>query len=177
MWRNLSFYRQAVLSTIISAALVFLLVWIRRQRQTDGTNFRLRPQCKPANTHPDQDNSSRHVPSQKASEILISKYKVSTHSDAVSSAHSPKTKQQNIPKRPEPATSSKRADDLTTIVGIGPKTASALYKAGIQTFKDLANLDEQNLINTLKEAGIRTTRTETWPKQASIAAKDGLDKL
>jgi predicted flap endonuclease-1-like 5' DNA nuclease len=177
MWRKLSFYRQAVIATIVSAALVFLLVWVRRQSQAGETNSRLLPLRKAPEIDDDLDYSSSRTPAHKSSEILISQYKLSSSPEPTSEAASNKTRQKESVTKPKPAAKDGLINNLTSITGIGPKTAEALQKAGILSFKDLAGLDEQSLGMIMKEQGIRITRTQTWAEQASIADKKGLEKL
>ncbi len=69
-------------------------------------------------------------------------------------------------------------DDLTRIEGIGPKMASALRKAGINTFTRLAQADEATLRNALTRASLRFAPSmSTWPQQAEMAAKGDWDAL
>jgi small subunit ribosomal protein S2 len=70
-----------------------------------------------------------------------------------------------------PSSESKPTDDLTQIEGIGPKSASALHKAGIHTYKQLADSAPEQLRGILKESNMRMINPETWPEQASLAAK------
>ena len=61
-------------------------------------------------------------------------------------------------------------DDLKVIEGIGPRYASVLKAAGIQTFRDLADLRPDRIETILREAGGRTADPGTWPAQARLAA-------
>lgn len=167
MWRKLSFYRQIVLSTIISAALVFLIVWIRRREQTTGPTIRLLPRKDTSRDTDNQKYSSARVPTQKTGNIIIPQHIPPGSVAGISS----KAKQQKTSKKAQPSSANKTADDLTIILGIGPKTAAVLKKAGILTFKDIAEMDEQRLDSLLREHAIRVARTETWSEQASVAAK------
>ena len=67
----------------------------------------------------------------------------------------------------------KKADDLKKIEGIGPKIASLLKAAGIVTFADLSKASKKKLTTVLQEAGTRFKMHDptTWPKQAKMAAK------
>ncbi len=58
--------------------------------------------------------------------------------------------------------------DLTRIRGIGPKTASLLNEAGIQTLAQLAATDVDRLQEVLNEAGARYRAIDpaSWPSQA-----------
>ncbi|WP_181568708.1 helix-hairpin-helix domain-containing protein [Micromonospora robiginosa] len=62
-------------------------------------------------------------------------------------------------------------DDFRRIQGIGPKLAAALQEAGIRTYRQLADLDEAALRETVKAAGLRAAPgLATWPQQAKVLA-------
>ncbi|MFI7552992.1 helix-hairpin-helix domain-containing protein [Micromonospora sediminimaris] len=64
-----------------------------------------------------------------------------------------------------------QADDFRRIQGVGPKMAAALHGAGIRTYRQLAELDEAALRETVKSAGLRATASlATWPQQAKVLA-------
>lgn len=72
------------------------------------------------------------------------------------------------------------ADDLKLIEGIGPKIASVLREAGIDTFARLAATDVDRLEAILQEADPRLMRLAdpgTWPEQAGLAAVGEWDAL
>jgi len=74
---------------------------------------------------------------------------------------------------PAPAAqSTPKHDDLLIIEGIGPKTKVALYKAGITSFEQIANLTPDDLYRIVKiEGGVNlVSDTKTWPKQARLLA-------
>ncbi|WP_439650447.1 helix-hairpin-helix domain-containing protein [Micromonospora carbonacea] len=84
---------------------------------------------------------------------------------------------QHVPVEPEaapvvaaaadPTTGS--ADDFRRIQGIGPKMAAALRDAGIRTYRQLADLDEATLRETIRSAGLRAAPSlATWPQQAKV---------
>ncbi|MEU8189400.1 helix-hairpin-helix domain-containing protein, partial [Micromonospora carbonacea] len=84
---------------------------------------------------------------------------------------------QHVPVEPEaapvvaaaadPTTGS--ADDFRRIQGIGPKMAAALQDAGIRTYRQLADLDEATLRETIRSAGLRAAPSlATWPQQAKV---------
>jgi predicted flap endonuclease-1-like 5' DNA nuclease len=88
------------------------------------------------------------------------------------------------PDAPVPQTakaSSAEADDLTRIEGIGPKIASILLAAGIDSFAKLAAMSEDAVLATVKAGGLRITpNVNTWAEQAKLAANgdwDGLARL
>jgi predicted flap endonuclease-1-like 5' DNA nuclease len=64
------------------------------------------------------------------------------------------------------------ADDLTRIDGIGPKSATALRSAGIDSFQKLANTPEAQLVDILRAANVRLVgSTSSWAQQAAYAAQ------
>ncbi len=71
---------------------------------------------------------------------------------------------------------SKKGDDLKKIEGIGPKIAETLIAAGIATFADLAKAEPTKISEII--AGVRGNHvTDTWPKQAEMAADGKWDEL
>jgi predicted flap endonuclease-1-like 5' DNA nuclease len=79
---------------------------------------------------------------------------------------------------PAPAArATNKRDDLLIIEGIGPKTKEALYKGGITSFEQIANLTPDDLYRIVKiEGGVNLVGdTKTWPKQARLLA-DGKTK-
>ena len=68
-------------------------------------------------------------------------------------------------------------DDLTHIEGIGPKISGLLKDAGITTFAQVAEADENLLDRIIDEAGITMMDRSTWPEQASLAAAGEWDAL
>lgn len=65
-----------------------------------------------------------------------------------------------------------KRDDLLIIEGIGPKSKEALYKGGITSFEQIANLTPDDLYRIVKiEGGVNlVSDTKTWPKQARLLA-------
>ncbi|MFG1803571.1 helix-hairpin-helix domain-containing protein [Micromonospora carbonacea] len=97
--------------------------------------------------------------------------------DALPSAVVVGPEAQHVPVEPEaapvvaaaadPTTGS--ADDFRRIQGIGPKMAAALQDAGIRTYRQLADLDEATLRETIRSAGLRAAPSlATWPQQAKV---------
>ncbi|KAB8151416.1 50S ribosomal protein L21 [Kordia sp. TARA_039_SRF] len=69
-----------------------------------------------------------------------------------------------------------KGDDLKKIEGIGPKIASTLNEAGITTFAELAKTDAAKISEII--ADVRGNHvTDTWPKQAELAAEGKWDEL
>ncbi len=88
-------------------------------------------------------------------------------------------------KTPEQTTTSSKtqkespADDLRKIEGIGPKIASLLVEAGIDTFAKLAATDADKIREILEAAGSRYKVHDptTWPQQAALAAEGKWEAL
>ena len=82
-------------------------------------------------------------------------------------------------KKAAPKKSSKKGDDLKKIEGAGPKAAEALVNAGLDTFAKVAKTDAGKLSEILTEASSRLSHivTDTWPKQAALAADGKWDEL
>ncbi|MAU12021.1 MAG: hypothetical protein CL607_19520 [Anaerolineaceae bacterium] len=71
-------------------------------------------------------------------------------------------------------------DDLTMIEGIGPKSAQALYDAGVTTFAQVSQMSPEELHRIVKvEANVRILNeaTRTWPKQAQYIVRDDMEGL
>ncbi|WP_446215477.1 hypothetical protein [Micromonospora sp. IBHARD004] len=88
------------------------------------------------------------------------------------------------PTQPEPAAAvatngtapAETADDFRRIQGIGPKLAAALQTAGIRTYRQLGDLDEAALRETIRAAGLRAAASlPTWPQQARVLAGAGAE--
>ncbi|WP_417290597.1 50S ribosomal protein L21 [Corallibacter sp.] len=75
--------------------------------------------------------------------------------------------------------STAKADDLKKIEGAGPKAAEALVNAGYETFAKVAKAKPEELSAVLSEASSRLAHivTDTWPKQAALAADGKWDEL
>jgi len=72
-----------------------------------------------------------------------------------------------------------KADDLTTIEGIGPKIADLLNEGGIYTFAELAAAQQDRLQKMLDDAGpkFQMAKPASWTKRAEMAAKGDWDAL
>ncbi len=81
-------------------------------------------------------------------------------------------------KKTAPKKASK-ADDLKKIEGVGPKAAEALVNAGLETFAKIAKADSVKIKDILTDASSRLAHlvTDTWPKQAGLAANGKWDEL
>ena len=65
-----------------------------------------------------------------------------------------------------------KRDDFRKLKGIGPKSAAALYQAGIFSFEQLGLLDLDNLEAILKENSLPSGGAAFWQKQARLAAAE-----
>jgi DNA-directed RNA polymerase subunit beta' len=70
-----------------------------------------------------------------------------------------------------------RADDLTLIEGIGPKIASVLQAAGIDSFVTLSATHPSQISQLLEENGLGSHDPSTWPDQSQLAAAGEWDQL
>ncbi|MBS9773937.1 MAG: 50S ribosomal protein L21 [Tenacibaculum sp.] len=87
-------------------------------------------------------------------------------------------KKEAKPKAVAKKTTTEKADkdDLKKIEGIGPKIASVLNEAGIMTFAELAKTESAKISEII--ADVRGNHvTDTWPKQAELAAAGKWDEL
>ncbi|WP_327019104.1 50S ribosomal protein L21 [Croceibacter atlanticus] len=89
----------------------------------------------------------------------------------------PKAKKETAKATAKKATG--KADDLKKIEGAGPKAAEALVNAGVDTFEKLAKETPEHISEILSEASSRLAHlvTDTWPKQAQMAADGKWDEL
>lgn len=64
-------------------------------------------------------------------------------------------------------------DDLTKLVGIGPKVAEKMNAMGIQNYQQLADANMDDVIERLGVEGVRIPKaaSQTWSQQGSLAAK------
>ena len=66
--------------------------------------------------------------------------------------------------------------DSRRIQGVGPKMPAAFQHAGIRTSRQLAELDEAALRETIRAAGLRAAASlATWPQQAKVLAGAGAE--
>jgi predicted flap endonuclease-1-like 5' DNA nuclease len=71
-----------------------------------------------------------------------------------------------------------RQDDLREIEGIGPAISERLQRAGIHTFRQLAETDPARLNELLEDERLRNiTNTESWPEQARLADRGDWEGL
>lgn len=79
------------------------------------------------------------------------------------------------PKAAAPAADAK-PDDLTKVEGIGPKIAETLNAAGVTSFAALAKKSPAEISEIIAEVRGKHV-TDTWPKQAEMAAAGQWDEL
>jgi large subunit ribosomal protein L21 len=72
-----------------------------------------------------------------------------------------------------------KADDLKKIEGVGPKAAEAMVAAGMDTFAKVAKAKPEAIATILSNASPNLAHlvTDTWPKQAQLAADGKWDEL
>ena len=89
----------------------------------------------------------------------------------------PKAKKETAKATAKKATG--KADELKKIEGAGPKAEEALVNAGVDTFEKLAKETPEHISEILSEASSRLAHlvTDTWPKQAQMAADGKWDEL
>jgi large subunit ribosomal protein L21 len=119
---------------------------------------------------------------QALTEILIESIVASGATKAKTEKAAPKKETAKAEKTEAPKAAKKataKADDLTKIEGAGPKAAEALVNAGFDTFAKIAGATPEQLSAILTEASSRLSHivTETWPKQAALAAEGKWDEL
>ncbi|WP_308991481.1 50S ribosomal protein L21 [Mariniflexile litorale] len=110
----------------------------------------------------------------KAAKVEKVEAKKATPAKAEPKAAAPKTEAKPAAKK-----ATGKADDLKKIEGAGPKAAEALVNAGLDTFAKIAKAKPEELSAILTEASSRLSHivTDTWPKQAKLAADGKWDEL
>ncbi|MBE17030.1 MAG: 50S ribosomal protein L21 [Dokdonia sp.] len=119
---------------------------------------------------------------QSLTEIVIESITASGAKKATAKKAAPKAeaKKEEAPKakakKAAPKKATSKGDDLKKIEGIGPKIAETLNEAGITTFNELATTDAAKIAEII--SGVRGNHvTDTWPKQAQLAADGKWDEL
>ncbi|KJD31695.1 50S ribosomal protein L21 [Tamlana nanhaiensis] len=111
---------------------------------------------------------------QALSEIVIESIVASGAKPAKKAA--PKKEAPKVEAKKAAPKKSSKGDDLKKVEGIGPKIAETLAEAGITTFAQLAKTDAAKISEII--AGVRGNHvTDTWPKQAELAAEGKWDEL
>ena len=112
-------------------------------------------------------------------ESATAKAKPDTAKKAESKAAAPKTEAKKAAPKAAAKKATGKADDLKKIEGVGPKAAEAFIDAGLDTFAKIASSKPAKLSEILTEASSRLAHlvTDTWPKQAKLAADGKWDEL
>lgn len=118
---------------------------------------------------------------QALSEIVIESIVASGATPAkkeVAKKAAPKSETKAPAKKAAPKKAAK-ADDLKKIEGVGPKAAEAMVAAGLDTFAKVAKVKPEAIATILSEASSNLAHlvTDTWPKQAKLAADGKWDEL
>jgi len=96
-------------------------------------------------------------------------------------AEAPKAEEKEAPKAKAKPKAAKAdgVDKLNKIEGIGPKIASVLNEAGINTFAELSEKSPEEIREILDnaEGNFKAHNPGTWPKQAGMAAAGNWDEL
>jgi len=96
-------------------------------------------------------------------------------------AEAAKTEEKEAPKAKAKPKAAKAdgVDKLNKIEGIGPKIASVLNEAGINTFAELSEKTPEEIREILDnaEGNFKAHDPGTWPKQAGMAAAGNWDEL
>ena len=83
----------------------------------------------------------------------------------------------SVPEETPSGESKTPKDDLRRIEGIGPKIASVLVKAGLDSFEKLSNTKPEEIKAILEMANIPLAQPDTWPEQARLAAANNWQAL
>ena len=116
---------------------------------------------------------------QALTEIMIESIVASGAKKSEKKAEKAAPKKETKKAEPKAKKATGKSDDLKKIEGAGPKAAEALVAAGIDTFEKVAKTDAAKLSEILTEASSRLAHlvTDTWPKQAKLAADGKWDEL
>jgi len=127
----------------------------------------------------DEDEDAKSAKKPAAKKAAPAKAKKDTAEAAPKKAAA--TEKKPVAKKATPAKAKKDSavDDLTKVEGIGPKAASALNAAGINTFADLGKAKVPAVQKILDESEGRfgAMNPGSWPKQAKMAADGKWDEL
>ncbi|MFB9055386.1 50S ribosomal protein L21 [Mariniflexile ostreae] len=116
---------------------------------------------------------------QSLTEIVIESIAASGAKKATPAKAEPKAAAPKAEAKPAAKKAKGKADDLKKIEGAGPKAAEALVNAGLDTFEKVSKATPEALSTILNEASSRLAHivTDTWPKQAKLAAAGKWDEL
>ncbi len=88
----------------------------------------------------------------------------------------PKKEEKEAEVKEEKVEAKSESDDLTKVEGIGPKIAETLTEAGVATFAELSKKSSEEIQEIITD--VRGSHdSETWPKQAEMAAAGKWDEL
>lgn len=100
---------------------------------------------------------------------VVSDYEVEVPEEAPAEAAAPVAAAAVVAEAAAPVAA---PDDLTQLVGVGPKASAALATAGITTYAALAEANEPQVRHALHAADMAPpANVGSWPMQASYAAK------
>ena len=102
---------------------------------------------------------SNRIYSTKKKERIIS---IPTQQVSVPSPPKPEKKPAPVKQEAVPI----QKDDLQLISGIGPKTREAMNEQGILSFKQIAEMELNELNQLLEDAGLRIKASQSWIDQA-----------
>lgn len=91
----------------------------------------------------------------------------------------PKAEEKKAEKKPAKKAAAKGGDKLTKIEGVGPKIASVLTEAGLDTFEAVSKSTPEAIREILDnaEGNFKAHDPSTWVKQAEMAAAGSWDEL
>ena len=129
----------------------------------------------PALTPVENGNGAAHKPEPMSVAELT---KIAAKAPKAKVEEAAPVKEEPAPETPRRTKKADKGDDLTIVEGIGPKMASALAAAGIDTFVKLSQASEAEIQSAIEAAGLRfAPSVPTWAKQAKFAADGDFDGL
>ena len=134
-----------------------------------GVLASLKAEMESGNTGSKKAPVAKKVPVKEAAPAKVAPVKKAAAKEAPA-------KEASAKKAPAKGAATSSADDLKKIEGIGPKIASTLAEAGIDTFAKLSDSAAEKISEII--SGVRGNHvTETWPAQAKMAAEGKWDEL
>ena len=164
-------YQDATLEILVMLAGAFLLgcllCWLIRSLQR--TNKDLNISQEGNNQYKASTRNSFDEQSHSSNDAIAPQALTSNNRD----------KSHNIDTKESHSYSTPKIDDLTKISGLTPKMESNLRNNGIKSFTDLRDIDKHTLTSALNlpKSDYAGKETQTWPHQASLAAKGEWKKL
>ncbi len=154
---------------------------VSKKASTPAKKSSTKPGAKKAT--PAQSKTAASKPAKKAATKATTK---ATTKSKKTTATKAKTSTKKAASKATKATAAKKitVDDFTKLSGIGPSMAATLNELGIDTYKKLADMDDDILRDMLEASGARLNNNkeamDSWNEQALLADKgdfDGLKKL